>query len=106
QTLAKVIEAFTMTREAGISSFALCMVGNLEENWESVEKTVKFLDELKPDFASCSISTPYPGSQLYPIAEKNNWIMDKARDWEKWVPTPHSVKNYKPVCTNGILNQD
>ncbi|MCX5720876.1 MAG: cobalamin-dependent protein [Nitrospirae bacterium] len=106
QTLARAKEAFAMTREAGISSFALCMVGNLEENWESIEKTIKFLDELKPDFASCSISTPYPGSQLYPIAEKNGWICDSYRDWEKWVPTPHSVPNYKPVCTNGILSQD
>jgi len=106
QTLSKVKEAFAMTKEAGIKTFALCMVGNLEETKESIQKTVKFLEELKPDFASCSISTPYPGSQLYPIAEKNGWIMDKELDWEKWVPTPHSVKNYKPVATNGNLTQD
>jgi hypothetical protein len=62
--LGKVKEAFRLTRQAGLQSMGLFMVGNLGETWVSVRKTMNFIKELDADFVSCSILIPYPGTEI------------------------------------------
>jgi len=95
QTIADIKHAFKLTHEVGISSYALCMVGNIGEDMNAVKKTAKLIKEIKPDFFSCSIMTPYPGSENYKICKKNGWILHY--NWEHWVPSVLKIKNFKVV---------
>lgn len=61
----KVAQAFRWTREAGIGTFAYCMIGIPGETREEMLNTVDFAIALDPDYAQFSICTPYPRTALY-----------------------------------------
>ncbi len=96
QTLEDIRRAFDLTRKAGIASYALCMVGNIGEDMEAVRKTARLIGEIRPDMFSCSIMTPYPGSENYKICNKNGWILH--HEWEHWVPSALKTKGFRPVA--------
>lgn len=61
----KVAQAFRWTRDAGIGSFAYCMIGIPTETKQEMMNTVDFAIALDPDYAQFSICTPYPRTALY-----------------------------------------
>jgi anaerobic magnesium-protoporphyrin IX monomethyl ester cyclase len=61
----KVAQAFRWTREAGIGTFAYCMIGIPTETRQEMMNTVDFACALDPDYAQFSICTPYPQTALY-----------------------------------------
>jgi hypothetical protein len=40
------------------------------------------IDEIKPDYATCTVVFPYPGSKLYQIAKEKGYVSDSA-DWTR-----------------------
>lgn len=105
QTLDEVRTAFKLTQEAGMLTFALCMVGNIGEDFEAVKRTARFVGEMDPDMFSCSIMTPFPGSENYEICERNGWILH--RNWDQWCPSVLKMREYKPVSrTDKMEGQD
>lgn len=102
QKLEDVERAFKLTKEADLLSFAYFMVGNLGEDFESVKKSAAFMKRIDPDFLSCAILTPYPGSEIYDIASKNGWILEK--DWDKYVTSAHRVRNYSPIARSDKMD--
>lgn len=102
--LAQVRDAFRLTREANLQSMGLFMVGNLGENRESVQNTIDFIETLEADFVSCSILTPYPGTEIYEIAKSKGWL--RGADWDMYVPTPHVIKNFKPVAVTECMGEE
>ncbi len=101
--LDQVREAFRLTREAGLQSMGLFMVGNLGETRASVQRTIEFIKTLGADFVSCAILTPYPGTEIYRIAEANGWL--RSRDWDKFVPTPHALKGFQPLMVTESMGE-
>ena len=61
----KIRQAFAWTHEAGIGTFAYCMIGIPTETYAEMMSTVDFAIELDPDYAQFSICTPYPRTALY-----------------------------------------
>jgi radical SAM superfamily enzyme YgiQ (UPF0313 family) len=61
----KITRAFRWTHEAGIGTFAYCMIGIPSETREEMMATVEFAIALDPDYAQFSICTPYPQTALY-----------------------------------------
>lgn len=102
--LDQVKEAFRLTREAGLQSMGLFMVGNLGETKVSVQKTIDFIKELEADFVSCSILIPYPGTEIYEIAKARGWIRES--DWDKYVPTPHAIRDFRPVAVTENMGEE
>jgi radical SAM superfamily enzyme YgiQ (UPF0313 family) len=102
--LSQVQEAFRMTREAGLLSMGLFMVGNLGETWASVNRTIKFIRTLDADFVSCSILTPYPGTEIYEIVRKRGLF--QAGGWDQFVPTPHTLRNFKPLISTEDMSPE
>ena len=48
----------------------MCLIFGLGEPRNIVEKTIKFIDEHKPDYVSLSGFCPFPGSPIYNSPEK------------------------------------
>ncbi len=64
-SLEEVERAFRLTRKAGIRTFGSFMVGNLEENKDSIEKSLAFFKKIDPDYGGFAIATPFPGTAFY-----------------------------------------
>lgn len=73
-TIEQIIEAFKVTKKAGIRTMANFMIGNPEETQEDVKLTAEFAKKLDADWNEFWITTPYPGSELFQTAKKNGWI--------------------------------
>lgn len=104
QTVAQIEHAFALTRRHGIRSFALCMVGNQGETDASVDRTVALLDRIQPDYFSCSIMTPFPGSEAWAVASRNGWI--RHHDWERWNPSMLRSRGSDPVARTASMDAD
>ncbi len=78
-------DIFAATRRAGITTLAYFMIGNPGETMEHIERTIEYALELKSDFVHFSVTTPFPGTDLYQMALdrgiiKNDIWREFARD--------------------------
>ena len=81
-TLERAIEAFKLTQEAEIETVAYFMIGSPGETPRTVKETIEFGKRLDPDFAQFSITTPYPGTELYRLAAQEGCAPGK---WDEYV---------------------
>ena len=81
-TLKEISENIMAIKREGMIVEANFIVGLPGESWESIRNTANFINKFSPDIFSVSLATPYPGTKLYEIAEKNKWIITK--DWKKY----------------------
>lgn len=81
-TVEKTINAFNLARKVGIRSIASCVIGMPEDTKETMKRTIKFVHDLKPNYALFSLATPYPGTRFYNETFKKNLISIK--DWSKF----------------------
>ncbi|MBI3037648.1 hypothetical protein HYY75_01170 [bacterium] len=58
------------------------MIGLPGETEKTIRKTWNFSKRVKADFLQFSLSTPYPGTELYEYAKKNDWI--EGRNWNEF----------------------
>jgi anaerobic magnesium-protoporphyrin IX monomethyl ester cyclase len=102
-TLEQVVNAHRWAKEAGLTVSSFFMVGNLGETEEHINRTVDFIDKLDTDYASATIATPFPGTELFSVADSNGWIYE--RDWSKYDTTALISKNYMPVARNDRMDR-
>jgi radical SAM superfamily enzyme YgiQ (UPF0313 family) len=72
-----------LCRQADIKIHGCFMIGNLNENRASMEKTLKFAMELKPDTAQFFPIMVYPGTESFRQAKELGYI--STEDWSKWL---------------------
>jgi len=62
---AQIETAFRETKLAGIKVTGYFMIGLPGETEDTVAETVRFVDQLAPDYVNWGVMTVYPGSQFY-----------------------------------------
>ncbi len=58
-------QALAWTRELGILSFGLFVVGMPGETKAQIETTIRFAKEIDPDIVKFNVAIPFPGSELW-----------------------------------------
>ena len=81
-TVPKIENAFKMSRKLGIRTIASVALGMPGDTKKIMNKTIKFVHKLKPNYAIYSLSTPYPGTRFYKESFEKNLI--KVKDWSKY----------------------
>lgn len=81
-TIAKIENAFKIAHKLKIRTIASVALGMPGDTKEIMNKTVKFIHKLKPNYAIYSLATPYPGTRFYKEAFEKNLI--KIKDWSKY----------------------
>ncbi len=81
-TLEQVIEAVRYSREAGLQVVGYFMIGSPGETPDTIRQTIDFAKELKVDFAQFSVTTPFPGTELYNIYMQNK---QESISWDSFV---------------------
>ena len=81
-TLEQVEEAVRISREAGLQIIGYFMLGSPGETPETIRQTIDFARNLKLDFAQFSVTTPFPGTDLYDL-----YMQDRHENipWESFV---------------------
>ena len=77
---------FGLARRAGITSLAYFMIGNPTETLDEVEATLAFAREVRPDYIHLSVTTPFPGTELYFMALREGVIKDDC--WKTFAERP------------------
>lgn len=81
-TIAKIENAFKIAHKLKIRTIASVALGMPGDTKEIMNKTVKFVHKLKPNYAIYSLATPYPGTRFYKETFEKNLI--KIKDWSKY----------------------
>ncbi len=81
-TLQQVEVAIRAHKEVGLSVVGYFMLGSPGETPQTIQQTIDFAKKLKVDFAQFSVTTPFPGTELYEIYKRNN---PGEIAWEKFV---------------------
>jgi len=68
--------AIKLLKQNGIFSQATCIIGERKDSAESISGLREFVNYLDPDIAVFMILTPFPGTDLYEEAKRNDWIED------------------------------
>ncbi len=79
-TLEDAKKAFALTRRVGIKTQAFFLLGLPWDTHETIEETIEFAKELKPDSAQFAVVVPHPGTELYDICVREGWL--KFDSWE------------------------
>jgi anaerobic magnesium-protoporphyrin IX monomethyl ester cyclase len=81
-TVEKIEQIVEFIRKEGIIVETNFLVGLPGHSWESIRKTSELINRIRPDILTTMIVTPYPGTPLYEMVEKNGWLVTK--DWSKY----------------------
>lgn len=77
-------KAFKLAKKHKIRTLATFMVNNPFETREDIEQTFKLAKDISADFTTFFYTTPFPGTELYSLAESQGWL-DENKDYsEKW----------------------
>jgi len=102
-TLEQAIQAFKLTKEAGIETVAYFMIGSPGETLDTIKDTIEFAKKLDPDFAQFSITTPYPGTELYDWFAKEGHL---SGEWDKYVYADLEPSNYPAFETKTLSREE
>ena len=77
--LSQVIEAFKLTKEAGIKTGAYFIIGYVGEDEQTMRQTIEFAKELNPDYVMFYPGVPLPKTSFHELSvqagliDKNYW---------------------------------
>ncbi len=90
-----------MIREAGIDARGFFMIGFPTETRDEIIETIDFAKEIDVDVAQFMVATPYPGTEMWKIAQENGQINS---DWNSFtfyapdkVPFSSDLLNEKEI---------
>ncbi len=78
----QIVKVVKWTQEAKINVLGSFLFGIPGETKVEMEQTIRFATKLGLLYTQFSIATPYPGTELYEIACKNNYLIET--DWSKY----------------------
>jgi anaerobic magnesium-protoporphyrin IX monomethyl ester cyclase len=77
-----VKKTFKQIKSLGIGTVAFFIIGLPGETKETIQKSIDFARELNSNTVYFTPAVPYPGTQLYEMADKKGWILTK--DWKEY----------------------
>lgn len=94
-TVEQMREKVRVVQKVGIEIRGSFMLGLPGETPVLARETIKYAIELEPDYAQFSITTPYPGTQLWKTYEKWGVLDKNFKDYHGWMPVfvPYGYKN-------------
>lgn len=83
-TVEQIKNAFRWTKGARMETRGFFMLGLPTETKEESQQTIKFAKELNPDWAQFTITTPYPGTELFEEAGKYGKLSLTWENYQTW----------------------
>jgi len=97
----EIFRTIEKVRGTGINVIANYIFGLPEDNLESMQATLDLALELNCEFANFYSAMAYPGSQLYSLAIKEDWLLP-----EEWSGYSQHAVNTLPLPTKHLSGAD
>lgn len=104
-TVEQMREKVRLVQSVGIEIRGSFMLGMPGETPEMARKTIKYAIELEPDYAQFSLTTPYPGTELYGEASKWGTLNQEYDEFHGWSPV-FIPKGYKDANELMAINRE
>lgn len=112
-TVEQVQQAFRWAQEVGMETRGYFMIGYFDATPADVEDTIRFARNLSLDWASFSVATPLPATEMYDVAIERGYL--KGDYWREYTlkgggPIPHlstesfSAKELRNYRTKAYLS--
>jgi anaerobic magnesium-protoporphyrin IX monomethyl ester cyclase len=75
-TLPMIRKTFKLCKKVGIKTHGSFMIGNPGETLRTAERTIRFAQILDPEFVCFSVTTLYPGTEIYDYAVNKGLLKD------------------------------
>lgn len=82
-SLTRIEKFMKDSKKAGILVHGCFMIGNPDDNEETIRKTIDFAKNLNPDTAQFFPIMVYPGTASYNFFKKKDWLVTE--DFREWV---------------------
>lgn len=82
ETTIQMMKAVKITKKIGMETLGSFILGYPEETRNDLLQTIHFANKIGIDFAEFSIATPYPGTELFEFATKEELLLTK--DWSQY----------------------
>lgn len=82
-TVQQMAEKVKLVKKCGIAIRGSFMIGLPGETPEKARETIQFAIDVDPDYAQFTITTPYPGTELWKTAEQFG-SLDRNQNFTKW----------------------
>lgn len=69
-----VPDVIEMLKNRGIFVSANIVIGFPGETWNEIRESISFGEKCNPDYLALYIATPYPGTDLYQLAQDNGYL--------------------------------
>ncbi|MEK6984221.1 MAG: radical SAM protein [Nanoarchaeota archaeon] len=94
-TIEQMANQVRLVKKIGIEIRGSFMIGLPGETPEKARETIKYAIDLDPDYAQFTITTPYPGTELWNTAEQWGTLNKDFRNFNEWQPVfiPKGYKN-------------
>lgn len=85
----EVIDGIERTKKFGIRVHLTFTFGLPSDTPETIERTIQLACRLPVDTVQFSITTPYPGTEMYRLYKKNGWLLSE--NWEDYLGSHRAV---------------
>lgn len=100
-TLNRVKEIFRWCKELKIIALADFMIGSPGESIREINDSIRFINQINPDYVQFSITCPYPATQLYKEALDKGIIKNDV--WLEFAENPNI--NFVPPIASEYFNR-
>ena len=88
-SIAAVIDGIERTKKMGIRVHLTFTFGLPSDTPETIERTIQLACRLPVDTVQFSITTPYPGTEMYRLYKANGWLLSE--NWEDYLGSHRAV---------------
>jgi hypothetical protein len=88
-SIADVIDGIERTKKMGIRVHLTFTFGLPSDTPETIERTIQLACRLPVDTVQFSITTPYPGTEMYRLYKANGWLLSE--NWEDYLGSHRAV---------------
>jgi radical SAM superfamily enzyme YgiQ (UPF0313 family) len=100
-TVQQILRAIRLSRKYGLETQAHLIFGLPGETNETIKETIKFINKVNPDYANFYCAIPFPGTEFWDYAIKNNYLL--TRDWSKF-EINNAIISYPNLKASEIQN--
>lgn len=84
----QILKAFENCKKVEIENRAFFILGFPTETKEESQKTIEFAKRLNPDFVQFTLTTPYPGCELFQEAVSESWHPPRWENFQTYSEKP------------------
>jgi len=103
--LGNVRRDFALCRAMGVKTHAHCMLGMPGETRRTIEKTFRFIAEIKPTTVTYSVCSPYPGTPLFDLVRERHPEVTRFSTEDLGIQNLHVHSRYNDMFTE-LTNEE